>query len=187
MDRLKQWLKTGFALILLGIPGWGGFVLIEKLAATLPSIDSNLAAGLVAASATIIVSVLSITISKLWERKTAIEKEIREKKSPVYEGLINFIFGFMFAEKLGKKPPSEKELMTRIVPELIIWGAPEVVKAFADFRKLSLAENREEPFDTLFAVENIYLAIRRDLGHRDTQLKKGDILVLFINDIIKHL
>jgi len=33
----------------------------------------------------------------------------------------------------------------------------------------------------------LILAIRRDLGHKNSGLKRGDILALFVNDIDKHL
>ena len=39
----------------------------------------------------------------------------------------------------------------------------------------------------MFAMEEVYRAIRKDLGHDDNRLKKGDILGLFVNDIDKYL
>jgi hypothetical protein len=38
-------------------------------------------------------------------------------------------------------------------------------------------------FQVLFQVENLLIAIRKDLGHKNVGFKKGTILGLFINDI----
>ena len=39
----------------------------------------------------------------------------------------------------------------------------------------------------LFAYEDLLYAVRRDLGHGNRGLKRGDILALFVNDIEEHL
>jgi len=41
--------------------------------------------------------------------------------------------------------------------------------------------------EIMLVFEAFMSAIRKDLGHKDDLLKKGDLLKIFINDIDKHL
>lgn len=51
-----------------------------------------LAAGIIAASATVFVSVATVMISKRQEQKAEIAAQLRQKKVPVYEKRNEFIF-----------------------------------------------------------------------------------------------
>ena len=73
------------------------------------SVNPQLGASLVAASATIIVSVMTVVFSKHLDTKNTINNHLREKKIPVYEKIIEFIFTITFADKIGKEPLSDIE------------------------------------------------------------------------------
>ena len=45
----------------------------------------------------------------------------------------------------------------------------------------------QDPAKSLFVLENMLFAIRRDLGHKNKNLKQGDLLSLFVTDIDQHL
>ncbi|WP_457602261.1 hypothetical protein [Nitratifractor sp.] len=184
-DNKKQ---VFFGFILLAILAIVGYVVAEKIWNILSYVDPKLGAALIAASATILVSVFTVIFSKYLERRSQILTQLREKKIPTYEKLINLIFGMVFSEKLGKKQLSEKELlktMAEITQELIIWGSDEMIDAFYRFRIVSI-ENKD-PYDILFAVEDLLLAIRKDLGHKNKEISRGKILGLFINDLPKQM
>ena len=194
METDKQNRKQiALGLILLGLLVFGGYLLIAKIWDVFSSIDPKLGAGLVAASATILVSVFTVLVSKHLERKAEILALLREKKIPTYEKIINFIFNLTFAEKLGKKQPSEKEMikfMAEITQELVIWGSDEMLEAFYKFRMASI-ENADgtvtDPYSVLFMVEDLLLAIRKDLGHKNKNISRGKILGLFVNDLPNEL
>ena len=99
--------QIALGLILLSILMLGGYLLITNVWDVFSSVDPKLGAGLVAASATILVSLFSVLVSKHLERKAEILAHLREKKIPTYEKIINFIFSLTFAEKVGRKQPSE--------------------------------------------------------------------------------
>jgi hypothetical protein len=185
--------QIALGLILLSILIFGGYLLIAKVWDIFTSVDPKLGAGLVAASATILVSLFSVLVSKHLERKAEILAHLREKKIPTYEKIINFIFSLTFAEKVGKKQPSEKEMikfMAEITQELVIWGSDEMLEAFYKFRMMSIenAEGKSEnPYDVLFMVEDLLLAIRKDLGHKNKNISRGKILGLFVNDLQNEL
>lgn len=183
----KKQMALGFAL--LGAILYGGYLLIAKLWSIFSTVDPKLAVGIVAASATVIVSLISVLVSKHLERKAQILAHLREKKVPTYEKIINFIFSLTFSEKLGKKQPTEKEMikfMAEVTQELVIWGSDEMIDAFYKFRMKSIDNAngaQQEPNAILFTVESLLLAIRKDLGHKNKNMPKGKLLGLFVNDL----
>ena len=185
--------QIALGLFLLGMLVVGGYLLVAKIWDIFSSVDPKLGAGLVAASATILVSVFTVLVSKHLERKTEILALLREKKIPTYEKIINFIFSLTFAEKLGKKQPSEKEMikfMAEITQELVIWGSDEMLEAFYKFRIASIESadgSVADPYSILFMVEDLLLAIRKDLGHKNKNISRGKILGLFVNDLPNEL
>ena len=75
--------------------------------------------------------------------------------------------------------------MVNITQELTIWGSDDMLRAYHTFRvaTLSQAAGKATPLQTIFAVEDLLMAIRKDVGHKNKDLKRGSILRLFINDL----
>lgn len=140
---------------------------------------------------TIIVSFVTVFFSKQQEYKIKIANQLHEKKIPVYEKIIEFIFSVTFQEKLGEKNPSEKDIMkffSNTSKDLVIWGSKDIIEAFGKFREklqeLSLENNN--PMKILNEVEDLMFAIRKDLGHDYIGTKRGDIMRLYITDLQKY-
>ena len=189
--KLTIILATTLGLILSGGIVWGLYLLFSAAGRAFSSLDERLAAGLITAAATAIISVASILVAKYYERKAAIELELRSKKIPFYQNMIDLIFYYFYAEKLGQKKDDKEELlaMSEMTKGMVIWGSPEVVASYSEFRRLALlppASNRPSN-EVVFSIENILRGIRKDLGHNDLKLSKGAILRLFINDIDEYL
>lgn len=131
-------------------------------------------------------SILALVISKAWETRAHIQQDLRTKKPPVYEKIVKTLFRVVFAEKIGEKRPDERELVrffAEATEQLTIWGSDQLVGAFSEFRSGAISD----PQETIFAFERLLLAIRKDLGHNNQNLGRGDILRLFVNDIDLHL
>lgn len=153
-------------------------------------VNATVAAAIVAAAATTVVSVLGVTLGRYLERRDQIELELRQRKIPIY---IDFVEGIMamFADvkrtgaptlpKTGK-PKAAFDLVAffeRINPKLMIWASNDVVSKWSRFRR---GADKTPPTEYLFMMEDLLAAIRTDLGHRG-QLPKGDLLGTYINDI----
>ncbi|RUQ29197.1 MAG: hypothetical protein EKK68_12980 [Candidatus Competibacteraceae bacterium] len=181
--------QIALGLFLVCLLAFTVYLLFSKIWSVFSSINPILGAGFVAASATIIVSLMSVLVSKHLERRATISAHLREKKIPTYEKIISFIFIITFADKLGKDRLTEKEVMqfmAKITQELVIWGSDDMLEAFYNFRKKSIEnsnENKEDSYKILFIVEDLLLAIRKDLGHANKKISRGKILGLFINDL----
>lgn len=154
-------------------------------------LQKDVAAGIVAAFAAIIISLVSLILSKYYERKAEIRKEHRDKKVPIYEEFIHFWFKILFAQKAGEAPPNEQDIikfLNDFTQKLMIWGSDSVVKAFSIFReKLINIDPKNPPTEGMILFEKMLYEIRKDLGHKNKNLKQGDILALFINDIRKYI
>ena len=180
----------GSAILALSVLAGLGYLLYFGLQAVLlflDSIDSTFAAALVAASATVVVSVLSVLIAKHLDRRSEISISLRQQKVAAYQALTGLTFSIQYGEKLGKKL-TEQEMLQRfaeMMPQLVTWADAGVITSFTTFRRAATSSGG--PISVLFAMEEVYRAIRKDLGHDDNRLKKGDILGLFVNDVDKYL
>ena len=177
-----------FGLALLILIAWAIYLVLSSIISTLGNLKSDLSVAIIAAAGTIIVSVLSLVMSKYMESRAVITQEIRTKKIPIYEELISTIFRVLFAEKLGQEPMSEAELtkfFASFTEKLIVWGSDGVIKAFRATRMGAITGIA--PTETLFVYKNLLLEIRKDLGHKNKNFKRGTLLGLFVNDIDQYL
>lgn len=153
-------------------------------------LESEIAASIITASAVALISTGGLIISKQYEHKREIRREHNNKKVPVYEALINFSSKIQTAEKTGGKPPTEQETIkffAEFTPKLIVWGSENVIRSYCEFRDTAIKGGDSPNADILFKYENLLLNIRKDLGHKNKGIKKGDILRLSIIDIDKYL
>ena len=83
-------------------------------------------------------------------------------------------------------PPDLLEFMGEFSDLLLLWGSPDVIKAWVEMHRhleTGYADEREIIVDWA----NMLLAIRKDLGHGDRSLDKRDLLKITITDVDQHL
>jgi hypothetical protein len=68
---------------------------------------------------------------------------------------------------------------------MIVWGSDSVLRAFGEFRIASLKQP-EGLIQLMAALEDLMLAIRKDLGYKNAKIVRGDLLRLFINDLAEQ-
>ena len=188
--RMKTLLLGLISLAVLAGLVWGLYTVLANLAAHLMTLNPNVSASIIAACATVLVATISVLLSKHFEIQKLVFKEHRDKKIPIYEDLIRFFFRAMFQSKKGN-PLSESEMLKffeGFVEKATVWGSDDVVKAFGDFKRHAPEKQAgADPTKILFLSEKLLFAIRRDLGHKNKNLKQGDLLSLFVTDIDQHL
>ena len=109
-------------------------------------------------------------------------REMREKMIEPYDKLVSFIFQLMSSVKQDKQM-SEKELQKWIEGfnrAVVLYGSNKVIVKWGNFRINSL---NPDPKKLMTELEELLYEIREDLGFEKEDMKKGDILKLFINDI----
>ena len=190
LKALKELITIILGFTLVAFVCWGIYLLANKVISVFIQLEATVAASLIVASATIIVSVISVLLAKFLEHKSEISKEMRIKKIPVYTDLINFMFRISFAEKRGQKPPTDKEILDffqGFTEKIVVWGSDDVINAFNAFRTFAQKTQTTQNENILFVAETLFLAVRKDLGHKNKGLTKGKLLGLFVNDIENYL
>ena len=105
-----------------------------------------------------------------------------------YNSFINIIFDVLMAKKLGKKPPSEKQLATKLVEYkkmLLIWADAHVIKMWDEVES-RLANTDEDPKKVLLMWDSLLREMRKDLGKDDSKLDDGDLVSLILLAEEKH-
>jgi hypothetical protein len=172
---LLIFLILSYASYLLMLAGWRLFRGLQK----------EVAAALVAGTATVLVSVASVTVGRVLQRRQESDQAIREQKIPMYEEFVGFWFGYMMSAKTGSTPTTEEVLdfMRRFTQTLMVWGSDDVIKLWSEWRKPFASGNPPEGATALFEFEKLLLAIRREFGHKNKGLETGSLLGLFVNDL----
>ncbi|MHB8808187.1 MAG: hypothetical protein ACYC59_11500, partial [Anaerolineaceae bacterium] len=186
MKKKNNSMQVIFGFIILGLLAWGIIKIGLLFWKSITSLQPDLASALITASGTVIVVFLSSYVGKYFERKKEIENRQREKKIEVYEEFMQKWFEKLVENKKQEKSFSDDEFikfLSKFTQKLILWGSDKVVKKYSQFRKQSLNTETSDPTLTLYSFEEVLLEIRKDIGHSNSSLIKGDILTLFINDI----
>ncbi|MBD2694492.1 hypothetical protein [Anabaena catenula] len=162
------------------------YTIIKILVDLLLELDPRVAAAIVAATATVLVSVFSVLISKFLEQRVKIIQDNRDKKIPVYEELINFVFKIVKSVKKGEQLPEDEmeNFMFSFTEKIIVWGSDDILQKFYKFKNNNDTGDGRE---IALLIEDLLLAIRKDLGHSNKGLSQGKILGLFISDFDKYM
>ena len=171
------------ALMLIFALGWGVYLFLAALIDKVNSIPSDLGKTLIASSVTILVAVITLVAGKILEQRIRIREEIRAKKIPVYEKLIQTYFRIFYAPKTGTTAPSQEELVSvfaDFAQNMIVWGSCDVIRAWNEFRTAQF--DQKDMKKNLDRMETFFRAVRRDIGNDVRCLKQGDLVSLFVND-----
>ncbi len=128
----------------------------------------------------------------LMQRRTVADqmrRDLRDRRAGVYREIVKFYLEIMLWEKLGKEPKTEEEVIhfhARVTPQLLMWASDPVIKRYAQLRNQTL-EGESNSVDLIFEFEKLFLAMRKDLGHSNRGLRKGDVLSLFVKDITQYV
>jgi len=191
MKKFLNFINIVFGLILIALIGWGIIAFLRLYWQSVTSLEPNLASAIIAASATMIVAVLTVVIAKYYERKQEIENQQREKKIEVYEQFMEKWFDKLLVMSKNKDKNKNVlddeefvQFLSEFTRKLILWGSNGVVKKYSFFRQGSLTPAQDSsPYAILYNFEQVLFEIRKDIGHSNQTLKSGDLLTLFINDI----
>ncbi|MCF2498353.1 hypothetical protein [Dyadobacter chenhuakuii] len=178
-EELFSWVAKICLLVLF----W--WVTVKAISDNIGAVNPNIVVATIAAFATLI----GYFVNRRFERIKIIEQQIREKKIPVYEDFISFVIRMM----IGKESVSEDELLTFISEfnqKSIVWLSDESIIAYSEWiqnlRTGTEDKTVENTVQNLVNFEDLLLQFRKDIGHSNDYLVKGDILRIFINDLDKY-
>ena len=126
-------------------------------------------------------------ITKHLDKKQKIEQQIREQKIPIYQEFIKFFFEMLHRKDGEKMTQNELEKFVRDFNEkAIVWLSDDSLKAYITWRDKANKPDGE-PMSSMLEFEKLLFSFRKDIGHKNQDIKKGDILSMFINDIDKYI
>lgn len=187
-DRVRWWQYLLAILLVLGglaLATW----IIRSAVKTFTALPQGTSAAIVTGSATVLVAVVTVLVSRYFERRSNAEQAQRDKRIPVYEDFVKGLLDLIGATRSpeDRKDPSPKdvyEIFARFTEQLLVWGSDDVIREWVTYRnELNNASTDEDNLRNLLRLEDLFLAIRRDLGLRSKSLRRGDLLRLWINDL----
>lgn len=159
-------------------------------------VEPEVVAGLIMAGVTII----GYFINRYLDRKKLQEQQIREQNLPTYSEFLGFLFEIFNKSKKGEDPFGEEfqDSFWDLNKKAILWMSDKTLRSYIvwrqdalrygelDLENMSEEEASFEKTRMLLSFENLLLEFRKDIGHKNKDFQRGEILSLFINDIEEH-
>ena len=171
----------GFALLIAVVGGAGW--LIYQFFQYISAVPKELGAALVAAATTIIVATATVMIGRYYERRKELDALYRDKKTEIYDEFLNEFFGLFFDAGEVRAESTEKDLVSflrEFTRKLILWSGPEVIEAFVAWKD-HLGKGTPDA-QSIFLTEAFLRAIRNDLRHSNSGLRRGFFAKLFLKE-----
>lgn len=183
MQRYKSLTLSlfGFALLIAVVGGAGW--LIYQFFQYISAVPKELGAALVAAATTIIVATATVMIGRYYERRKELDALYRDKKTEIYDEFLNEFFGLFFDAGEVRAESTEKDLVSflrEFTRKLILWSGPEVIEAFVAWKD-HLGKGTPDA-QSIFLTEAFLRAIRNDLRHSNSGLRRGFFAKLFLKE-----
>ena len=153
---------------------------VAAVASWLHGLDS----GVTAAVITAIVGLFGLWYAQWHAKSREISESHRQSKIEVYSIFFDIVDKFQdgsFKAEMGDPedvPESLKKEFRRFNRGLIVWGSPAVIQSWHKFRRV--AGNGDKT--VLIAVDEMYQAMRKDLGNSNFGLRTGDLIKATISD-----
>jgi hypothetical protein len=188
------------AVLIIAV-GAFAFLLFRTILRTYSRLSPQAAAATATGAGTVLLSVITLIVSKRFEHRAQIQQDLRKEKLPVYKEFVEFLFQTI---AISKVPDSQDDatltdIWTLLTQSAILWASDDVLKAYTKFARAAMnvvaAEGPGEPGDpweglnpshlrsTMEALEQTIYAIRKDLGHNNRDLASGELLGLFLSDV----
>ncbi|HPY74997.1 MAG: hypothetical protein KBC30_10870 [Planctomycetes bacterium] len=153
------------------------------LAGLSSQLDAVVIVAMISGVISIIGVVISSVVSKIIDYKKKREEYLSQKREVPYGEFIEMVYRIT-AKPANNEIYSEDDFIqdiSQISKQLILWGSPQVVEKWLEFRKINRSEQKGQLLhDDLLSVESIMNQMRKDLGVKEV---KQEQLLGFINDI----
>ena len=163
---------------------------LKKLFDNYPTIAVALVTGFLA--------FISAVAAKVLENKFSIDNQIRKERQEIYINFLNWLINNVLYAEISNNKNIVKELREQ-QKKMTIYASDSVLKAWSTFKDISMNSilkkeglNKEGQMKYFIEceapyIEKLILAIRKELGYKNKNIKDYDILKLYINDINKYL
>lgn len=180
--RVAQAISIILAIGFMVFVGYLVWVVAARLLVFLESANPSVAAAVVGAMATVLVGMSGVLYTQSQIKTREIEEAHRSRKVEIYKGFLDMVARLMAKDNphVSLKAPKEQELINFLVgfkTDVILWGSPKVINAHLNFEKVSSSGG-----NVLFAVDELYQAIREDIGLSNKGLEKHQLMKMYLKD-----
>ena len=178
-------LQKYFRIILIIFIGILSFYSLKELYPFIEKLDIKNIGSIATGVITLIVGLGAVLISQNKIKKRELDEAHRESKIELYNRFNDKIFE-LFAgnnENVTGKNPSEQNLidfMAKFKRDLMFRASPKVIKAIIEFEESSTNEKKNKTI--LRKVDDIYLAMRKDIGLNNFGLNGLEMIQLSLKD-----
>lgn len=179
----KQKVLAAIGLFIIAVISVGAYFAISYLIGLILALDKQISATIIATSGTILTAVATLVFTQYLSKKREILEAHRPNKIQAYKRFMELMISVLKKIKKdnniledGKLPEDLQDLYFALQSDMIIWGAPNVLRAYQNFRAQPPKDN------ILFVIDDVLQEIRKDLGHKKGNLKRGDLIKLFLID-----
>ena len=125
--------------------------------------------------------IVAVMLTHYWTNKREVRASHRLRQSEVYKDFVeNTIVKLMqeaHDEQIQQQTINDlQHYIIHFVGTLIIWGSSSVIHAYRHFQK----SVGYDPEMLISSLEDLLKEIRKDLGHKDKDLKQYDLYNLFL-------
>lgn len=181
-SRFLQYVGMLFGFALVFGAGYLLWLVAARLLTFLESANPSVSAAIVGAMATVLVGVGGALYTQSQIKKREIEEAHRARKVEIYKEFLDIAARMMAEgnENVSLKPPSQQELVDFLVgfkTNVVLWGSPKVINAQLNFQKVS-----SEGGHVLKAVDQLYKAIREDIGLSNRGLERHQLVKMYLSN-----
>lgn len=170
----------GFAIIGVGV--YLFWVILSRFVWFLEKANPSVAAGTIGAMATLLIGFWSNLYVQRQIKLREIDEAHRVRKIEIYQRFMKTMLSQMTANNpnIDIEQISEQELanyLAQFQNDLVLWGSPRVIKSFLSFKAISSSGG-----NALKGVDEVYLAIREDIGLNNQGLNSSELIKIYLKD-----
>jgi hypothetical protein len=177
-----MYMRARFQMLvgLIVVVGGGGLVIWAFVEAvrTEPAVVGSIGVA--------VVGVLGVVWQQRQSERARLREAHRDRMTPVYYDLLGAFK--KFTAGAAEQDPEIEELFIDLKSRQLLLGASsQMVRAFNAWQgRANELQERGDSTGAVLAWEELLLAIRKDLGHQDSDLPQGELLRLFVTDYDDH-
>ena len=185
MRSIRKRLPILFALAILAGFAYLIWTAFGTLFAWIGSQDSEVITTVIAATATILAALVAVVVSQQWTKKREIAESHRQQKIDLYTPFIKMVMDQMQRQKNASSKDAAAntanvdKFFREFTTGLVLWGSPKFVRSYLKFRE---AANENSSENLILLMDDLIRALRKDLGHSDWLLPRGDLIKTFLTD-----
>ena len=179
---MKKFISISFGFALLFAIGWGIYWLIVQIWCQFKILDPEISVALLTAATTVLVATLTVVLGKYYERKKDIEAHYRTKKTEIYDEFLSEFFKIFHSSETQEDGDSSDlvDFLREWQRKMILWGGQDVLIKYIKW--MDHLKKGHSDAKSMFLMEDFFLSIRKDLGHRNNKLVKGTFISLMLRN-----